>query len=496
MKILVTGGTGVIGAGVIPELQANGHQVRVLSRHADEDVKRWKNVEAVEGDVADENSLRGSCTTCDGVIHIAGIAMEHPPEVTFQKVNVDGTRNLIAEAQRSGIRRFVFVSSLGADNGTSDYHKSKREAEEIVTKCALDWTIVRPGSVYGPGDEVISNILKMVRALPAIPVIDDGEQPFQPIWYEDLGKALCRIVEGTGRSREIIELAGRDVTTLNDLLKRLSEITDRSPLRVPVPMALASLAAKIASYAIDMPFDETKLTMLREKNVLSDPASDPLKQLAVEPTSLDEGLRKLVDALPEQMAEDGVGSMHHKSFWVDIAGSTHSPASLMKLFRERITELMPIEFAAEPGAATKIEKGATMTGSLPMRGHFQVRVEVAEPTRVVFATVEGHPLAGIVEFKTSETPTGLRFSIDVYTRAANLLDFIAVRTVGEPPQTANWKAVAGNVVEASGGTSEGVKTETETLEEPEAEEVERRIRAMVQSRQRDESAPAERPAQR
>ena len=496
MKILVTGGTGVIGAGIIPELQANGHQVRVLSRHADEDAKRWKNVEPVAGDVADINSLRGSCTTCDAVIHVAGIAMEHPPEVTFQKVNVEGTRNLVAEAERSGIGRFVFVSSLGADHGSSDYHRSKREGEEIVTKSTLDWTIVRPGSVYGPGDEVISNILKMVRVLPAIPVIDDGEQPFQPIWYEDLGKALRRIVEGTGRSREVIELAGRDVTTLNDLLQRLSKITDRSPWRVPVPMALASLATKMASLAIDLPFDETKLTMLREKNVLSDPAADPLGKLAVEPTSLDEGLRKLADALPEQMAEDGVGAMHHKTFWVDISGSTHSPSSLMKLFRERITELMPIEFAAEPGAATTIEKGATMTGELPLRGHFQVRVEVVEPTRVVFATLEGHPLAGIVEFTTAETPGGLRFSIDVYTRAANLVDFIAVRTVGEQPQTANWKTVAGNVVEASGGTSEGVQTRAEALEEDEAEKVELRIRSMVQSRQREESAPAERPAQR
>lgn len=496
MKILVTGGTGVIGAAVIPELLANGHQVRVLSRNAEEDAKRWKNVEPVAGDVADANSLRGTCTTCDGVIHVAGIATEHPPEVTFQKVNVDGTRNIVTEAERSAVRRFVFVSSLGADNGSSNYHRSKREAEEIVTKSGLDWMIVRPGSVYGPGDEVISNILKMVRALPAVPVVDDGEQPFQPIWYEDLGKALLRCVEGSGRSREIIEIAGRDVTTLNDLLRRLSEITDRSPIRVPVPMALASLAAKMASLAIDVPFDETKLTMLREKNVLSDPEANPLEQLVVEPTSLDEGLRKLADALPEQMAEEGIGSMHHKSFWVDITGSPHSPSSLMTLFRERITDIMPIEFAAEPGAATKIEKGATMTGDLPLRGHFQVRVEVAEPTRVVFATLEGHPLAGIVEFTTAETDAGLRFAIDVYTRAANLLDFIAVRTVGEPPQTANWKTVARNVIEASGGSSSGVQTRTEKLDEEAAEQVEKRIRSMVQSRQRDESPPAERPAQR
>ena len=98
----------------------------------------------------------------------------------------------MTEAARAGVRRFLYVSSLGADRGSSDYHRSKFAAEEIVERSGLSWTIVRPGTVYGPGDEVISTILKMVRSLPAIPVIDDGEQLFQPIWYEDLGRAIAR----------------------------------------------------------------------------------------------------------------------------------------------------------------------------------------------------------------------------------------------------------------------------------------------------------------
>lgn len=495
MKILVTGGTGVVGAGVIPELLARGHEVRVLSRHADEDVRRWKNVEPVAGDVSDAISLRSAVATCDAIVHIAGIVTEQPPVVTFEKVNVQGTRNIVDEALRGGISRFVFMSSLGADRGSSDYHRSKREAEEIVRAADLQWTILRPGNVYGPGDEVISNILKMVRVLPAVPVLSDDHR-FQPIWFSDLGKATAGVIERNDLAGQILELAGPDVTSVNDILERLGGITGRTPVKVPVPMPIAAFAAKVASYAADIPFDETKLTMLRENNVLPERSGNVLERLGVAGTSLDEGLRKLADLLPENLPEDGVGAMHHKRFWADIAGSPHSAAALMTIFKERVTDLMPIEFASEPGAPTMIQRGATMTGALPLRGHFQVRVEVSDPTRVVFATLEGHPLAGIVEFTTSATQTGIRFAIDTWTRPSNIVDYLAMKTVGEPSQSANWRTVVENVVEASGGTSDGVETQSQKLDEEEAELAADRIRSMIQSRQRTESAPDERPAQR
>jgi len=120
MKILVTGGTGVIGAGVIPELLARGHEVRVLSRNADEDARRWKDVEPIAGDVSDAMSLRSAVATCDAIVHVAGIVTEHPPDATFQKINVQGTRNVVDEAIRSPVRRFIYMSSLGADRGSTD----------------------------------------------------------------------------------------------------------------------------------------------------------------------------------------------------------------------------------------------------------------------------------------------------------------------------------------------------------------------------------------
>src|SRR5215212_947400 len=125
MKILVTGGTGVIGEGVIPELISREHAVRLLSRHADDDAKQWPGVEPFAGNVAEAASLNGAADGCDAIVHIAGIAFEDPPKLTFQAVNVDGTRHVLDEAKRANVKRFVYVSSLGADVGASDYHQSK-----------------------------------------------------------------------------------------------------------------------------------------------------------------------------------------------------------------------------------------------------------------------------------------------------------------------------------------------------------------------------------
>jgi hypothetical protein len=114
-------------------------------------------------------------------------------------------------------------------------------------------------------------------------------------------------------------------------------------------------------------------------------------------------------------------------------------------------------------------------------------VEVAEPTHVVFATIEGHPLSGIVEFRTREENGLLRFSIETWTRPSNVFDWFAIKTVGAPAQDANWRAVVQRIIDATGGTSEGVQQEKETLSDEEATRVEDRIHKLVQARKREET---------
>ena len=478
MQILVTGGSGVVGVGAVTELLKRGHEVRLLARHADVDARQWPSgVTPIVGDVSDVASIRGAADGCEAVLHVAGIVEESPPKVTFRRVNVEGTANIVAESERAGVRRFVFVSSLGALEGESDYHRSKREAERIVERFAGNWTICRPGNVYGPGDGQISVMLRLVRGVtPLVPTIGSGDQRFQPIWWEDLAAALATVVEREDLARRALDLAGDEITSQNDLHARMSRITGKDVQSIPVPEMLAALGAKaISMVGWKIPLGDSELQMLKEGNTIREGGTNGLDLLGITPTPLDVGLRKLAELQPEQLPSQGVGALKRKRYWADIAGSKHSPETLFTLFRTHFDDVTPVfvDAKAEPRTTGVIEEGETLTLALPMRGHVQVRVAALEPRRVTLLTLEGHPLAGAVRFLCEQRGDGVRFQVEVYDRPANVIDFIAMRAVGDRLQDHTWSHVVEEMVRISGGTAPGVEHERATLDDDEAAAIER-----------------------
>ncbi len=503
MRVLVTGGSGVVGRPAVEELLKRGHLVRLLSRHADEDARDWnEGVEGVVADIGDANSLRGTADGCDAVLHVAGIVAEDPPEVTFQKVHIDGTRNIIAEAERAGVKRLVYVSSLGAERGKSDYHRSKCEAEEMVRRFGGDWLILRPGNVYGPGDEVISLLLKMLRGAPVMPVIGDGDQPFQPVWAGDLATALALAVEDGAPSGVALDLAGPDVTTTNQVLDLLQKITDRKLMRLPVPEWLARVGIGAANaLGIDLPVDAGQLTMLSEENVLDPEAGNPLVDVfGVTPTPLEEGLRLLVDAIPEKKLEEGRGDLRRHRYWADISGSAMGPEEILRIVADDFASLPDpdlLTVAAEPGSPRGLQQGETLTLEIPMRGHVQVRVEEVTPLAITSVTLQGHPLTGTIRFLSERSDDGrVRFEVRSYTRPSSLLDQIAMATLGEVMKAATWRSTVQAVIDRSGGEApEGIQSSEDVLDEEALADVESWMEELVRKRKTDEqSAPGSGPA--
>ena len=496
MRILVTGGTGVVGTGTVTELLARGHTVVLLSRHARGDARQWPmGVTPHQGDVSDVASLRGAAEGCELVLHMAGI-VEESDEATFDAVNVQGTANVIAEAERATVKRLVFVSSLGAPTGESRYHRSKAAAEERVRRFRGHWVIVRPGNVYGPGDEQISLLLRLVRGpAPIVPTVGDGKQPMQPIWWEDCAAAIANVVERLDLSKHELDIAGPEVTSQNDLIRRLGRITGREVSALPVPEFLAGLGAKVVSLVgWDMKFNDEQQTMLREGNVVQRGGDNALETiLHVRPTPLDEGLRKLADLQQEQLPEQGIGAMRRKRYWADIDGSDHGPETLFALFRASFDAVTPVfvDAAAEPRATDLVAEGETLTLSLPMRGNVQVRVAEVEPRRATLLTLEGHPLAGAVRFLSEPRGSAVRFQVEVYERAANLVDMIAMRTLGDRVQSHTWTEVVERMVERSGGVArDGVQHDSAALDDEEAQSIQAWLEDIVLRRKRDANAEA------
>jgi uncharacterized protein YbjT (DUF2867 family) len=492
MKVLVTGGTGVIGEGVIPALLKAGHEVRLLTRGAEKASREWPDgVEPFAADIGDGESLEGAAADCEAIVHIAGIVEESPPDVTFERINVGGTRNIVTEAERAGVARFIFVSSLGADRGSSQYHRSKLSGEEIVRGFRGDWLIIRPGGVYGPGDEIFSTLMKMIRTLPAVPIIDGGDQRFQFIWYEDLGAAIAQSLDMPEIYNQTLEVAGAEISTTNEIVDKLSQITGRSVARIPVPSFLASFGSQIASLiGVDIPINEEKLQMLREENFIRETDGNALTSVFnIKPLPLDEGLKLLADAMPEILPTEGVGSLKQKLFWADIEGSPYSAPELLETFRANLAEVMPIDFSTEPDAPQEVVEGATLTAALPLRGNIQIRVEEVTDHHITFATVEGHPLAGVVRFIADQRGEAIRFTVETLTRAANAFDLLAMNTIGGRMQDSNWEQVVERVVALSEGEAiGGVSSEQVTLDDESAGEIERWVEGLVARRKRKATA--------
>lgn len=161
MAILaLTGGTGFVGTRLIALALEAGHGVRALTRR---DQPAREGVEWVRGDLGDAAALAVLAHGADAVIHVAGV-VNAPDRAGFAAGNIEGTRAMLAAAHGAGVRRFVHVSSLAARApALSAYGWSKAEADALVMASGLDWSIVRPPAIYGPGDLEMLELFRLAR---------------------------------------------------------------------------------------------------------------------------------------------------------------------------------------------------------------------------------------------------------------------------------------------------------------------------------------------
>ena len=189
LTVLVTGATGYVGGYVVDALLARGHAVRALARSHDAALAARPGVEVVQGDVVQPASLAGKFDGADAVVHLVGIIDESPSKgVTFERVHVDGTLNVIEAARAAGVPRFVHMSANGARaDGPSEYQTTKWRAEQAVFASGFDHTVVfRPSTLFGdPGPdnpEFAKRLWEtLVKPFPVLPVFGDGAYELQPV---------------------------------------------------------------------------------------------------------------------------------------------------------------------------------------------------------------------------------------------------------------------------------------------------------------------------
>ena len=267
MKIFIAGGTGFVGVHVIRELLDRGHQLRLLVHRRGAASER---AEQVEGDVTRTESFEQGVDGCDALVNLVGIIRELTGKgVTFERLHVQATANLLAAAKRAGVRRYVQMSALGTrPNAVSGYHRTKFRAEELVRNSGLEWTILRPSLIFGPKDAFITMLSRQLRLAPAMPVIGSGAYRLQPIHADDVARCFALALEMPATIGQCYELCGNDRLTYVDLLDAVSAAMGRSaPLKPRLPLGVMKLVIPVMQRIPQFPITMDQLQMLVEENV-------------------------------------------------------------------------------------------------------------------------------------------------------------------------------------------------------------------------------------
>jgi uncharacterized protein YbjT (DUF2867 family) len=251
--ILVTGGSGNVGARVVQALLDTQQQVRVLTRGGsdwhDNPLPHFRRsgAEIITGDVRDQAKVLAAVQGCRGIIHLAGVM--RGSDADLEAVNVQGLENILANAAQAGIQRLVHVSCMGATEfSTSKYFQTKWHGESLVRSSSFYWTIFRPSLVFGATSHLMRALDYCVAKLPFVPVFGSGLNVIQPVSADDVAACVVQSLYNRDSVNQTYDLVGPDKFNLTELLELMSQrnMHEGKPRpTVKIPLKVAFLAAQL-----------------------------------------------------------------------------------------------------------------------------------------------------------------------------------------------------------------------------------------------------------
>jgi uncharacterized protein YbjT (DUF2867 family) len=258
--LLLTGATGLVGSALLRRLVAEGAQVRCLVRDPRRLGAERVRVQIALGDLTDPPSFRNALRGVQTVVHLAA-SIRDQPHGSIEELNGIATWRMVEAAERSGVERFVFFSTLGA----STHHRcrcfrAKALAEQAVREANLRSTVFAPSLIYAAGDPWLT-LLERLALLPVMPLSGRGRAAFQPLWAEDVADCLLAALRGApgGRRSEIgqqtdrherYELAGPETLSHREIVRTVLHSANRKRPLLPIPTAIVSRALRLLEAAL------------------------------------------------------------------------------------------------------------------------------------------------------------------------------------------------------------------------------------------------------
>jgi len=265
-KVFLTGGTGFLGSEILRELVKNNFKVKVLV-HFRKPAVSSKLVEISDGDMFDLNSLTKSMKGCDAVVHVAGLVNENPSRgLTFEKVHVDASNNLIIAAKKNGIERFIHTSTIVAKQKGKRYQTTKYKGEQLVRNSDLTYTIFRPTIIFGKGDKFTNGLIKMMR-FRIVPYFGDGNHRFQPVSVKTVAKAFAKAINSKKTFNKTYQLGGPKVYTYKELLDAIANRCRVKITKIPMPIWFTRMLIGLFGWLPNFPITNEEVNRLLEDNV-------------------------------------------------------------------------------------------------------------------------------------------------------------------------------------------------------------------------------------
>jgi uncharacterized protein YbjT (DUF2867 family)/predicted DCC family thiol-disulfide oxidoreductase YuxK len=275
MRVAVTGGTGFVGGHLAKSLAAGGHEVVVLARGVDQrpwaqEILQLPALTFVRAGTGDEEALVSAFEGCAAVAHCAGINREIGSQ-TYEAVHVRGTAAVVRAAEAAGVDRIAYVSFLRARPGCgSPYHESKWAAEELVRSSSCEWTVLKPGMMFGRGDHMLDHLSHALCTFPVF--LGIGPRRVRPLAVEDAVDVLvAALVEG-GLPRKTVGLVGPTEIGFDDAARLVARVLEKRRLFVAVPIAFHYLLARTAEASMAVP-----LVSLAQVRILEEEVVAPLR---------------------------------------------------------------------------------------------------------------------------------------------------------------------------------------------------------------------------
>jgi uncharacterized protein YbjT (DUF2867 family) len=303
MRIAITGGTGFVGGNLARALALNGHEVVLVARGKDKrstDAPHLPGASFFPSDLSDAHQLAQAFSGCGAVAHCAGINRELGAQ-TYDRVHIEGTRNVVEAARRAGVGKIVLLSFLRArpDCGSA-YHQSKWVAEEIVRASGLDFTILKAGVIYGRGDHMLDHLSHALHTFPLVVLVGMHEKPIRPLAVEDLVRILQAALLEDRMSRETPAVTGPEQLLLGDAVRRVAEVVGRRPVIFRMPLFFHRVLAFVAERIMTIP-----LMSLAQLRILSEGIVEPIPFCDPVPDDLSPQLKFTSDQIRRGLPDPG-----------------------------------------------------------------------------------------------------------------------------------------------------------------------------------------------